>query len=150
MPDYAYNRKASFEYDILEKFEAGLVLTGPEVKSIRGSGLSLNGVFVTFHNQEGWLVNLHIPRCKYASSSVAHEPDRSRKLLLNKKEISYLTGKLAVKGLTIIPLRLYNKARHLKVEIALVRGKKKHDKREKIKRRDLDRQIQRAKKGELN
>lgn len=143
MKPYADNKKARFDYEILETYEAGLVLSGNEVKSIRNSNVNLKGGFVTFHGNDAFIINVHIPRYKYAGVLPNYDPERSRKLLLKKKEISYLRGKSQEKGLTIVPLTLYNKGRHIKVEIAVARGKKKYDKRESVKKREVDREVQR-------
>lgn len=143
MESYANNKKALFDYEIIDKYEAGLVLSGNETKSIRNSSVSLKGGFITFHGNDAFLINVHIPRYKYAGSLLNYDPERSRKLLLKKKEISYLRGKSQEKGLTIIPLSLYNKGRHIKLEIAVARGKKKYDKRESVKKRELNREVQR-------
>ena len=141
MPNYAINKKAGFDYEFLEKYEAGLALTGQEVKSIRTGHVSLNGSFVTFYNNQPYLINTHIPPYRFAGKLKNYEPERSRALLLKEKEISYLRGKIQEKGLTIVPISLYTKGRHIKLEIAVARGKKKYDKRETIKKRELDREI---------
>ena len=147
MPTYAVNKKAKFDYEILEKFEAGLVLNGIEVKSIRGGGANLKGAFVTFHQDNAFLINMHVPKYKYAGTAPEYEPERSRRLLLKRKEIRYLRGKSEERGLTIVPISLYTKGRRIKVEIAIGRGKKKHDKREVIKRREVKREMARKIKG---
>ena len=144
MKPYAVNKKAKFDYEILDTLEAGLVLTGGEVKSIRSGSASLKGGFITFHNDDANLINVHIPKYKYVGNTKDYEPERSRKLLLKAKEITYLKGKIQEKGLTIIPLSLYNSGRHIKLEVALVRGKKNYDKRETIKKRELNRETKRA------
>lgn len=141
MPTYAVNKKAFFDYEILQKYEAGLVLSGPEVKAIRTQGVSLKSGFITFHGNNAFLTNIHIPKYKFAGNLKNYEPERSRKLLLKTKEINYLRGKSEEKGLTIVPLSLYTKGRQIKLEIAVVRGKKKYDKRETIKKRELNREI---------
>lgn len=138
---YSYNKKAQFDYEILDKFEAGLVLTGPEVKAARGGHVSLKGGFITFHGNQPFLTNVHISKYKFAGQLKNYDPERSRKLLLRPKEINYLKGKTQEKGLTIIPLSMYNKGRLIKLEIAVVRGKKKYDKREAIKKREIDREV---------
>ena len=144
MTAYAINKKANFDYEILKTFEAGLVLTGPEVKSVRTSTVSLKGGFVHIHDNAAWLTNVHIPKYKFAGNLKEYDPERTRKLLLSKQEISYLMGKSQEKGLTIVPLRVYNKGRHIKLELGVAKGKKKYDKRESIKRRDVKRQTARA------
>ncbi|OGH85960.1 MAG: SsrA-binding protein [Candidatus Magasanikbacteria bacterium RIFOXYC12_FULL_33_11] len=147
MATYAVNKKAKFDYEILETMEAGLVLTGPEVKSVRAKQLKLLGSFVTFHNDEAYLLNTHISKYKYASLK-DYEPERSRKILLNRKQIAYLTGKLQEKGLTIVPLAVYTKGRKIKVEIGIGRGKKQFDKKRVLKEREEKRDMKRALKGD--
>ena len=147
MKTIAENRRAGFDYEILETLEAGLVLTGPEVKAVRGKQMKLSGSFVTFHNGEAYLLNTHISKYKY-SNVKDYEPEKSRKILLNKKQIAYLTGKLQEKGLTIIPLSVYTKGRKIKVEIGIGRGKKQFDKKRVIKEREEKRDIKRALKGD--
>jgi len=137
----ADNRKALFDYEILEKLQAGLVLTGQEVKSVKNGHLSLKGAFVNFHADNAYLTNAHITKYKFAGNIKDYDPTHSRRLLLRKKEIRYLHAKLAEKGLTIIPISVYTKNRFVKVEIALCRGKKQYDKRQAIKKRDTDREI---------
>jgi SsrA-binding protein len=139
----ATNRKAFHNYHIGEGFEAGLALTGSEIKSIREGRVSLGDAYVRPDNGELWLLNMHIARYQ-ASSYMGHEPTRPRKLLLHRKEIDYLTGKVAEKGLTLIATRLYLKGGLAKVEIALARGKKLYDKREAITRREVERELARA------
>ena len=147
MPTYSTNKKALFDYEILDTFEAGLVLTGQEVKSIRSGHISMKGSFVTFHKDEPMLTNVHIPKYKFAGILTDYDPEHSRKLLLKKKEINKLRGKSQEKGLTIVPLSIYTKGRRIKVKIAVVKGKKKHDKRRTIKKREQDREMARAMKG---
>ena len=147
MKPYADNKKVRFDYEILETNEAGLILSGNEVKSIRNGNVNLKGGFITFHGSDAFLINVHIPRYKYAGTLLSYDPERSRKLLLKKKEISYLRGKSQEKGLTIVPLSLYNKGRHIKVEIAVAKGKKNYDKRESVKKREVDREVQRKMKN---
>jgi len=139
----AKNRKAYFQYEILEKIEAGVVLTGTEVKSIRNSDVSINESFAHLNNGEIFVYEMHIGQYKQGNRQ-NHEPKRVRKLLLHKREIAKITGKIKQKGYTMIPLSLYFKEGVVKVELALVRGKTKIDKREDIKKRDIDREIQRA------
>ena len=145
MPVLARNKKAYFDYEVLEKYEAGLKLLGHEVKSIKNSRISLKGSFVTLKQSEGkrlpelYLINAHVPLYKHAGNIKDYDPYRSRKLLLKKKEIAYLVGKKQEQGLTLIPLKMYTKHNLLKLEFALAKGKKKFDKRENIKRRDLER-----------
>jgi len=143
MPVYATNKKARFDYEILEKIEAGLVLSGMEVKSIRTGTISLKSSFVTFHKNDAFLTNFHIPKYKYSGKVLDYEPEKSIKLLLKKREIDYLRGKSEEKGLTIVPISVYTKGRHIKVEIAVCKGKKKYDKREATKKRDIKRELAR-------
>jgi len=144
---YAENRKARFDYEILEKYEAGIELLGVEVKSVRGGRMSLEGAFVIVRGGEVYLINANIPPYQVKNTSKDYDTLRNRKLLLTKKEISELTGNEKNKSLTIVPISVYNKNRKIKVEIALVKGKKKYDKRETIKRRETDREIRREYKG---
>ena len=139
----ATNRKAFHNYHIGEKIEAGIALTGSEIKSIRGGRGSLGDAYVRPEGGELWLVNAHIARYE-ASSYLSHEPKRPRKLLLHRKEINKLTSQVAEKGLTLVATRLYLKGSIAKVEIALAKGKKLYDKRESISRRDMDRELARA------
>ena len=143
MAYYAENRKARFDYEILEKYEAGIELLGVEVKSVRGGKMSLEGAFVIVRGGEAFLINSNIPPFQVNNSPKDYDPLRNKKLLLTKKEINTLTGSEKNKSLTIVPISVYNKGRKIKVEIALVKGKKKHDKRETIKKRDTDREIRR-------
>lgn len=140
MADYAFNKKALYDYEILEKLEAGLVLAGHEVKSIRAGRLSLTGAYVVLRGQETYLLNASIPPYQVKNTPADYEPDRSRKLLLHKHEISSLIGKTKQKGLTLMPIRVYNKSGRIKLEFGLARGKKAYDKREKIKERDFKRE----------
>lgn len=144
MPTYAENKQARFDYNILETLEAGLVLTGPEVKSVRAGHINLKGAFVTFHGDQTFLTNAHISKYRYASALPGYDPDRSRPLLLKKKEVAYLRGKAQEKGLTIVPLSVYTKGRHIKVTVGLARGKKMYDKRAAIKKRELNREVEKA------
>jgi len=139
---YAENRKAHFNYEILDKYEAGVELLGPEVKSVRGGRMSLEGSFVVVRGGEAYLLNASIPPYQPNNVPSDYNPLRTRKLLLTKKEMNELRAAEAAK-LTIVPLRVYNKGKKIKVEIAKVKGKKKHDKRESIKRRETDREIRR-------
>jgi SsrA-binding protein len=139
----ATNRKAHHDYTILETFEAGIVLLGSEIKSVRENRVSLSEAYVKAEHGELWLIGAHVARYE-AASYMSHEPTRSRKLLMHHKEIRILVGKLAEKGLTLIPLRMYIKERTAKLEIGLGRGKKLYDKRETIKRREDEREIERT------
>ncbi|OGI60704.1 SsrA-binding protein [Candidatus Nomurabacteria bacterium RIFCSPHIGHO2_01_FULL_37_25] len=143
MPHYAENRKVYFNYEILEKYEAGIELLGVEVKSIRGGKMSLEGAFVTVRGGETYLINSNIPPYQVKNTPKDYDPLRNRKLLLTKKEIFELAGSEKNKSLTIVPISVYNKNRKIKIEIALVKGKKKYDKRETLKKRDTLREIRR-------
>ncbi|PIR03820.1 MAG: SsrA-binding protein [Candidatus Magasanikbacteria bacterium CG11_big_fil_rev_8_21_14_0_20_39_34] len=148
MPTYAVNKKARFDYEIQEKLEAGLMLLGSEAKAVRTGNVKLSGSYVTFHKNEPMITGLHIPKYKYSGHLKEYDPERSRKLLLSQKQIAYIQGKSQEKGLTIIPLSIYTKGRYIKVEIGVCRGKKTHDKRRVIKKRELDRETRRAIKGD--
>ena len=143
MAHYAENRKARFNYEILEKYETGIELLGVEVKSVRGGQMSLEGAFVIVRGGEAYLINANIPPYQPTNAPKDYDPLRNRRLLLTKKEINELAGNEKNKSLTIVPISVYNKGRKIKVEIALVKGKKKYDKRETIKKRDTDREIRR-------
>lgn len=138
------NRKAKFDYEILETFEAGLVLAGWEVKSLRNKRGSLVGGHIIIRGNEVYAVGIDIPPYQPNNMPTNFEEQRTLKLLLSKKEIKYLTGKLSQKGLTVVPLKVYTKGRKIKIEIGLAKGKKKFDKREKIKERETKRDIARA------
>ncbi len=141
--DVAVNRRAYHDYFVDEKYEAGVMLTGPEVKSVRNGRANLRDGFVRIDNGEAWLENVHIS--PYVQANVLNqEPLRPRKLLLHRKEISSLIGKVKQKGYTLIPLRLYFTRNHAKVEVGLARGKRQYDKREAIAARDAKREIERA------
>ena len=140
------NRKAYHNYLIGDSVEAGLALTGSEIKSIRAGQVNLGDAYVRYQSNELLLWNAHIARYE-AGSYLSHEPLRTRKLLQHRKEISDFTGKMAEKGLTMVPTRLYLKGNLAKVEIALAKGKKLHDKRETITRRETDREMARAMKN---
>ena len=139
----ATNRKAFHEYFISDTFEAGLVLVGSEIKSIRAGRVSLQDGYVSFEQGEAWLLNVHIAQYDPASRQ-NHDPKRRRKLLLHRREINRLAGKVQEKGFTIIPTRLYLKGGRAKVEIGLAKGKRLYDKREAIAKRDSQRQVDRA------
>lgn len=139
------NQKATFDYEILEKWEAGLVLLGLEVKSLKsGRGASLAGSYISFENGEAYLVGATIAPYQPGNTPEDYKPERRRKLLLNEKELKELEQKTNERGLTIIPLSLYSKRNQLKLEIGLARGKKTRDKRETIKTREAKRQIERS------
>ena len=142
----ATNRKAFHNYHIGDSLEAGMALTGSEIKSIRNGRVSLGDAYVRPEGRELWLLNAHIARYE-ASSYLSHEPKRPRKLLLHRKEIDSLISKVLEKGLTLVPTRLYIKGSIAKVEIALAKGKKLYDKRESISRREVERELARATKS---
>src|SRR3954463_15606655 len=143
MPDVATNRQASYRYHLLDKWECGLVLTGTEVKSLRDGKAQLKDGYATVDRGEVWLHNVHIP--PYAPATREnHEPERTRKLLLHRREIERLVGKTKERGLTLVPTRLYFKGPHAKVEIALARGKDVGDKRQALKEREMKREMERA------
>ncbi len=135
------NKIATFNYHILEKKEAGLVLQGQEVKALREKKASLNGSYVTIKQGNPYLVNCNISPYQQKNTSILYNPRRERRLLLSKKEIMYLFGKTKEKGISLIPLKIYTKNRLIKLEIGVARGKKKYDKREIIKKREIDRRI---------
>jgi len=139
----ATNRKAYHNYHIQESIEAGIALTGTEIKSIRAGRVSLGDAYVKPEGGELWLLNAHIARYE-AGSYMSHTPTRPRKLLLHHKEINNLSSQVLEKGLTLVPLRLYIKDSIAKVEVALAKGKKLYDKRESISRRETEREIDRA------
>ena len=137
------NRRARFEFEKLESLEVGVVLTGTEIKSVRNGQLSLNEAFARVRDGELWLVNMNIPPYKEASH-FNHEPNRPRKLLLHREQLDRLKAAVAEKGLTLVPLRMYFKAGRVKLELALMRGKKIWDKRRTIAERDVKRDLARA------
>ena len=145
MPILANNRRASFDYDLLENYEAGVVLLGHEAKSAKAGHISLSGAYVSLreglNGPELWLLNTHITLYRFAGHLLDYNPLRERKLLLKKNEIAHLVGKTQEKGLTLVPVKMYTKRSFVKLEFALARGKKKYDKREAIKKRDVERQI---------
>lgn len=130
------NKKARFDFTIVETFEAGMVLTGSEVKALRNKTVQLKDSYITFQRDEAFLQNAHISEYK-SSSYNNHHPERLRKLLLNRKELNEIYGAMREKGLTCVPLKIYFKNGKVKLEIALAKGKKTHDKREAIKQRDV-------------
>lgn len=144
MAHYAENRKAYFNYEILEKYEAGIELLGVEVKSVRSGKMSLEGAFVIVRGGEVFLINANVQPYQVNNMPKDYDPLRNKKLLLTKKEITKLADSEKNKSLTIMPISVYNKGRKIKVEIALAKGKKKRDKRETIKKRETDREIRRS------
>ncbi len=143
MPKLAENRRARYDYEILETFEAGIELRGFEVKSVLTRGVSLGGVYAVIREGEAWLLNLNILPYQPGNVPEEYDPKRKRRLLLNKKEISYLVGRTEEKGLTLVPLSLYTKGGKVKISLGLGKAKKKEDKREKIKKRDIERDVKR-------
>jgi SsrA-binding protein len=143
MKSFAENKRAYFDYQILEKIEAGLVLIGQEVKSIKSGRISISGSYVVLRNNEVFLIGANIPPYQPKNIPADYNPERSRKLLLKKSEIKHLIGKVKQKGLTLVPLRVYNKRRKIKVEFGIAKGKKKADKRELIKKREFKREKER-------
>lgn len=140
---YVVNKKAKFDFEIIDKYEAGLCLTGPEVKAIREGRVSLADAFVRERKGELYVVGLDIT--KYSTIGyAAHDPLRDKKVLLHKREIRKLVSKIAEKGLSLIATSVYPKGKYIKIELALVRGKKTHDKREELKRRAENREMDRA------
>ncbi len=144
MTTLTINKKAKFDYEFLEKYEAGLVLFGHEVKSIKTGHISLKGAFVTVHNNELYLTNALIPLYQHAGNIKDYDPNRSRKLLVKKSEIRSLIGKKTQTGLTMIPIRVYTRRNLIKLEFALAKGKTKYDKRNAIKKRETNRKIHMA------
>ncbi len=140
---FAINREAKKEYELLDRFEAGLVLTGPEVKVIRQGKVSINNAFIRLKSGELFILGMHISEYE-AKGYAEQDPDRDKKLLMHRTEIRKLEKKLNEKGLTIVPVSLYPKDRLIKVEIALARGKKLHDKREDLKKKAIKREIDRS------
>jgi SsrA-binding protein len=148
MANLVFNNKATFDFEILEKFTAGIELLGFEVKSIRNHQGSLLGSYVTIRGGEAYLMNTNIPAFQPNNTPKDFDPLRNRRLLLTKKEIAMLSSYEAKKGLTIVPISMYNSGRKIKVEIAVARGKKKFDKRETLKKRDAKREMDRALKNQ--
>ena len=149
MSTLAINPRAKYNYEILETYESGLVLSGQEVKSIKKGRMSLKGSYVIIKNGEAWLINAQVSPYQPKNAPADYNSTRSRKLLLHKKEIKKLIGKTKQKGLTLTPLRAYTKQNRIKLEFGLGRGKKKSDKRETIKKRETQRKIRRALKDEF-
>lgn len=146
MPRIATNKKAIHDYQILEKIEAGIVLSGQEVKSVKNGQVNLKGSYVITKGNEIWLINCHIAPYKTATL-LSYQPRRDRKLLLKRKEVASLIGTLRAKGLTVLPLSVYTKGSLIKFEIGIGRGRKEYDKRDLIKKRESDRTIRRSLRG---
>jgi SsrA-binding protein len=149
METLATNKKAYFDYEILEKLETGIVLSGMEIKAVKTGKASLAGSFAIVRNNEAYLLNLSITPYQPKNINFNYIPDKTRKLLLHKKQITYLLSKKRQKNLTLIPLRMYNKNGLIKVELGLAKGKKKFDKRESLKKKEITRKIDRAKRGDI-
>jgi SsrA-binding protein len=147
MQTYADNKKAGFDYEIVEKYEAGLVLLGQEVKSIKTGHMHLSGSYVVMQRGEPYLLGAKVPPYQPKNTPADYNPEQSRKLLLSKKEIDYLSGKVKERGFSLIPLKVYEKSGRIKLEFGLAKGKKKFDKKEKIKKRDIQRDVDRQLRG---
>ncbi len=141
--DLGVNRQAGYNYHLLDRFEAGVVLTGTEVKSARGGRVNLRDSYAAVKDGEVWLLNCHISPYSHGNLQ-NHEPLRDRKLLLHREEIRKLIGKVRERGFTLVPLRLYLKKGRIKIEIALAKGKREYDKRETIRRREAEREARQA------
>ncbi len=148
MSNLVQNKKAGLNYEILESFEAGIELFGFEVKSLRQKRGELTAAHVSVRGGEAYLLGMQIPPYQVANTPKGYEPIRNRRLLLTKSEITKLANNEAKKGLTIVPISVYNKAGKIKVQVAVVRGKKKFDKRQDLKKRDTDREIRRTLKNQ--
>ncbi len=146
--DVVTNRRARHKFELVEKFEAGIVLTGSEVKALRGGKAQMTDAYAVVDNGEVWLRKLHIPPYEFATAD-AHDPERPRKLLLHRAEIERLIGKTAQKGLTLVPVRIYFKGPRAKVELALARGKEGRDRRRELADRDVRREVEREFKGRM-
>jgi len=144
MTTFADNRKATFNYEFLERFTAGLELLGPEVKSIRAGKISLAGSYISVRGNEAYLLNAEIAPYQPGNMPVDYDSLRAKKILLSKDEIEMLAKAEQTKGLTIIPISVYSKGRFLKLDLAIARGKKKFDKRQAIKKRDVERDLKRS------
>lgn len=148
MTIYAINKRATFDYELLEKLEGGLVLFGYEVKAIKTGHLSLKGAFLTVHDGELYLTNAHIPSYQQANTPETYDEYRARKVLVKKRELDGLIGKIKQKGLTLVPIKVYSKHRLIKLEFAVGKGKRLIDKREDIKKREANVSIRRALRGD--
>ncbi len=144
----AVNRKAHHDYHIEESYEAGLALTGSEIKSVRAGRVNMRGSYARVVGDEVYVYDMHVSPYEQAGAYFNHEPTRRRKLLLHRREIKRLTGLVQQKGLTLVPLRVYFRGRYAKLELAVARGKKLYDKREDVARRDAQRDIERAMKSQ--
>jgi SsrA-binding protein len=142
-----YNKRARFDFELIEKFEAGLVLLGTEVKSVKAGNISLKGSFVTIHDEEVYLTNATIPPWQVKNAPGDYDPTRPRKILLKGSEVKQLIGAKQAKGLTIVPVRVYTKGPVVKIEIALAKGKRQVDKKREKKERDIRRDVERMLRG---
>ncbi len=149
MKIFAKNKRVFFDYEILEKYEAGIELFGFEVKSIKRGNISLRGAFVAIKNGQVYLINATIPPYQIKNTPKNYDPTRTRKLLLKKQEIKSLVGKISQKGLTLAPLNVYNRGCKIKLEIGLAKSKKKFQKKEKIKERDIKKEMEREAKNKF-
>lgn len=147
MPTLADNRRSLRDYSILDEFEAGLVLEGHEVKAVRNGLMKLTGSYVTIASGEARLISAHIAKYPKAGALKDYDPTRTRKLLLHKREIAKLAGKLEQKGLTLVPISVYTKRSKIKLKFGLARGRKEYEKKEQKKKRDIERDIRRELKG---
>jgi SsrA-binding protein len=143
MKIYSENKKATFDYEVIERYEAGVILFGQEVKSIKTGHINLSGTFVTIRGGEPFLLGVKIPPYQPNNAGADYNEERDKKLLLNKKEIDYLAGRSKEKGFSLIPLKVFDKSGRIKLEFGLAKGKKKYDKKEKIKKRDVEREVNR-------
>lgn len=143
MPVISENKKAYFNYEILEKFEAGVILNGQEVKSLKTNGVNLTGGYVVLKDEKVFWIGANIPPYQPRNIGSSYNPERSREILLKKSEIKYLVGKTKQKGLTLVPLKVYTIRGKIKLEFAIVKGKRKFDKRETIKKKDVERELDR-------
>ncbi|MBI5732460.1 SsrA-binding protein SmpB [Candidatus Jorgensenbacteria bacterium] len=144
MPTVTVNKRARFDYEIIETFEAGMELKGFEVKSVKNGRVQLTGSYAVPQNNELWLLNADISPYQTKNTTPEYNQRRSRRLLLNRKEIKYLIGKIKEQGLTIIPIEMYTKGSFVKIKIGLARSRKKTDKRELIKKREVERELRRV------
>ena len=140
----AFNKRSGFDYQLMNRYEAGIVLIGSEVKSVKTGHISLKGSFVTFKGNEVHLTNANIPLYVHAGKIKNYDPTRPRKLLLKKSEIKSLIGKVRISGLTLVPIRVYTKKRLIKLEFAVAKGKKEYDKRHDIAKREATRKMERT------
>lgn len=147
MPTYAVNKRATYDYELLEHWEGGLKLYGFEVKAVKTGHVSLKGAFVTVKGGELFLTNAHIPAYQEKNTPESYDPYRSRKVLARRKEIDGLIGKIQQKGLTLVPVKLYSKGRLLKLDFAVGKGKRQIDKRETVKKREAQIQMRRVLRG---